>query len=174
MEQEAQRLDLPFPQHYLDRHPHTADSVNNSLTYRAYTGRKASVMNKICAYETTGTRAYKAITDRHSVLVIRDGNEFECYLKKRDAEGSTPYMFMYGVPINQNPAREVLDIAVANADDYNFLFEDKHWMTPCSIPVFHPSCLLYECSDCGAVIDAGSKFCPECGHKLAWESERIE
>lgn len=129
-------------------------------------------MEKSFAYDTTCTRAFKASTDTHSVLVVRDGDEFECYLKRRNE--SYPYMFMYSVPVKQDPVREVLDIAIANAENYDFLFEDEHWMTPCSIPIFHPGCLLYECSDCGSAMEAGNKFCPECGHKLAWESERTE
>ena len=92
-------------------------------------------MNKTFDYETTGSRAYKAIFNGYTVMVIRDGNEYECYLKKQDATGSTPYMFMYSVPMNQDPVREVVDLAAVNAESYDFMFEDEHWMTPCSIPV---------------------------------------
>lgn len=131
-------------------------------------------MNKSFAYDTTSKRAYKASTDTHSVMVIKDSGCFECYTKKLDGSGSYPYMFMYSVPVEQDPVREVLDTAITVAEDYDFLFEDEHWITPCSVPVFHPRCLLYECTDCGSVVEAGNKFCPECGRKLAWGSERIE
>lgn len=131
-------------------------------------------MNKTFDYETTSTRVFKAILNGYTVMVIRDGNEYECYLKKQDVTGSTPYMYMYSVPREQDPILDVVDLAAVNAESYDFLFEDEHWMTPCSVPIFHQGCMLHECSNCGSPVEACNKFCPECGHKLAWESERTE
>lgn len=131
-------------------------------------------MEKTFAYETIGARAYKASTENYTAMVIRDGKEFECYLKKHYEDGNTPYMFMYSVPIDQDPICEVVDTAITIAEDYDFLFEDEHWMTPCSAPTFHPNLLLHTCGDCGETITAGDSFCHSCGHKLSWETLTID
>jgi hypothetical protein len=134
-------------------------------------------MNKTCEYTIVGARTRKAVIGNHAIMMIHEDGEFSFYLKRRESENThdwTPYMFMYSVPVDQDPAPEALDIAVANIDNYDFLFEDEHWMTPFTVPVFHPACRLHECSDCGSAIDASQKFCPECGHKICWEMSRTD
>jgi hypothetical protein len=50
-------------------------------------------------------------------------DEYELYLKKEYDDGSsTPFMFMYGVPVKKQSAMEAIETAAIIAEDYDFLF----------------------------------------------------
>lgn len=132
-------------------------------------------MKNAFGYETIGVRTYKtALDDGHTILMFRENKYFQCYVKRCDQDGSeTDYKFMFGLPTNENTAQEAMDIAVANAPEYDFMFEDSDRLIP-TIPVFYPNVLLHACDGCGNIIDAGDKFCRDCGRQLLWELMLID
>lgn len=130
-------------------------------------------MNKTPELSVIGFRTRQvAIEGTPYVLMLTRSTkeEYELYLKKEYDDGSsTPFMFMYGLPVEPQSATEALSDAALVAEDYDFLFEDKHWMTPFTTLVYHPACKLYECTECGSALDTQTKFCPECGCKILGE-----
>lgn len=104
------------------------------------------------------------------MLIHTKDDEFDIYLKKDYEEGSSPFMFMYAVPAKQQPLSEAITTAAVVAEDYDFLFDDALWLTPTAVPVFHPDTSLYQCGECGDVIETSFNYCPNCAYKLDWKS----
>lgn len=67
------------------------------------------------------------INQQNIFLMLTRSNkeEYELYLKKTYGDGSsTPFMFMFGLPVEQQTALESIDMAATIAEDYDFLFDD--------------------------------------------------
>lgn len=65
--------------------------------------------------------------DTHNVMILERNGNYDCYLMEHDGEGhETPYLFMFGLPMGQQTYSEAVDMAIANALNYRWMF-DYHW-----------------------------------------------
>jgi len=63
------------------------------------------------------------VDDTYTVMVIQLGDEYECYGKRHDSLGATPFMYMFGCLCENTTFREAVDLAVVNVPLYDNLFE---------------------------------------------------
>lgn len=65
------------------------------------------------------------LNPNYSLMITEFAGDYEVYARKhKDGEGSTPWLYMFGFPVPQQPIEEVIEMAIANLDDYEFLFAD--------------------------------------------------
>ena len=76
-------------------------------------------------YTVSSINAFAARTGDYSVLMIQDDDCYDCYIKKHYDGSCTPYLFMFGLPVKQQPASEALNIAVMNVPLYCCMFEEE-------------------------------------------------
>ena len=85
-------------------------------------------MNTFRELSVIGYRSrHVAIVGTPYILLLTKSNkdEYELYLKKTYNDGSsTPFMFMFGLPVEQQSALEAIDMAATIAEDYDFLFDE--------------------------------------------------
>ena len=69
---------------------------------------------------------YKLRIGDYAVMVIREDGLYDCYLKKYtdDSTAPYPYLYMFGLPCEKQTAKEALDIAARNIQDYEDLFDE--------------------------------------------------
>ena len=68
-------------------------------------------------------KEYK-VDDNHNILVLERGDLYDFYLMEVSEPLGTPYQYMFGLPIEQQPYEEAVEIAIANAPDYYDMFEE--------------------------------------------------
>lgn len=75
-------------------------------------------MKKINAWEET-----TIIEDNfYTIMLIEiESDTYDAYIDN----GKEPMKYMFGVPVDQQSAEEAMEMAIANAPDYVYMFEEE-------------------------------------------------
>ena len=73
----------------------------------------------------------------HNVMILTRNGFYDCYVMEHNTSGhehdETPYLFMFGLPVNENSLQDAVDIAIANVQNYSWLFDsEEDQQHPCS------------------------------------------
>ena len=65
------------------------------------------------------------LNQNYALMITEFGGQYEVYARKqKENECDTPWLYMFGFPVAQQPIEEVIDMAVCNLEDYEFMFTD--------------------------------------------------
>lgn len=63
------------------------------------------------------------VDETYTIMVIQFGDEYECYGKRRNSLGTTPFMYMFGCSCENTTFQEAVSLAIDNVPLYDDIFE---------------------------------------------------